>query len=144
MLVAASVLGDGVLWVGTMLLLPFIGGGSGTLCALQMTAVGAVNLLVYQTLKRHIGRPRPFVNCPDIRACARALDQFSFPSGHTLHAVSFGVLLTYHYPSLSAIVWPFALMVALSRMVLGLHYPSDVAVGGVIGAATAFIAIALS
>ena len=45
-----------------------------------MTLVGVFNLTLYLWLKARIGRPRPYVKCPDIRACGRALDQFSFPS----------------------------------------------------------------
>jgi len=60
----------------------------------------------------------------------------------TLHAVSFSLVLTHYYPALGWIVWPFTALVALSRVVLGLHYPSDVlaAVGiGWVTAATMFL-----
>ena len=70
--------------------------------------------------------------------CTPPLDEFSFPSGHTLHAVAFWVMLSAYYPGLS---WPlgiFALLVALSRVILGMHYPSDVAVGASIGALSAW------
>jgi undecaprenyl-diphosphatase len=75
--------------------------------------------------------------------CARALDKHSFPSGHTLHAVAFATLLSFHYPSFSVPLWGFALRVASSRIVLGLHYPSDVIVGAGIGALTAGTALAM-
>jgi undecaprenyl-diphosphatase len=136
-----SVLSDGALWYALMLLVPFLGGPMGPRCALHMLALGTLNLLIYRVLKQHIGRPRPFVECPDIRACARVLDRFSFPSGHTLHAVSYGILLSHHYP---AFTWPlatFAALVAVSRVVLGLHYPSDVAAGALIGALTIWLAL---
>ena len=62
------------------------------------------------------------------------LDPFSFPSGHTLHAVAFTVVAATHYPPLAALLVPFTLLIAASRVVLGLHYPSDVLVGAVLGA----------
>jgi undecaprenyl-diphosphatase len=70
--------------------------------------------------------------------CAgKALDRFSFPSGHTLHAVSFTLIICTALPVLALILVPLALLIALSRVVLGLHYPSDVLAGGVLGAVIA-------
>lgn len=135
---AASRLGDGAVWYALMLLLPLLDGANGLTCTLQMVAVGAFNLVLYATVKRRIGRPRPFVACQDIQACVRALDQFSFPSGHALHAFAYAMLLSYHYPVIAAAVWSFAALVAASRVVLGLHYPSDVAAGAAVGLLSAF------
>ena len=67
--------------------------------------------------------------------------QISFPSGHTLHAVMVTIVLGYIQPMLLAAMLPFMVLVALSRMVLGLHYPSDVIVGALIGAAVASLII---
>ena len=136
-LLLASRLGDGPVWYALIALLPLVGGPIGTACALQMAGVGLLNLAIYRYVKQRTCRPRPFVACPDIRACTSALDDFSFPSGHTLHAVSFAVVLGYHYPWAVWAVGPFALLIAASRMVLGLHYPSDVAVGAAIGVVSA-------
>ena len=141
-LVATSRLGDGGVWYAILVALPIASGPHGWYVALQMVGIGLANLVIYHRLKHRIGRPRPFVNCPDIRCCARALDQFSFPSGHTLHAVSFSLLLTHHYPAFGLLLWLYTLLVAASRIVLGLNYPSDVAVGAAIGALTAGLAIA--
>ena len=65
------------------------------------------------------------------------MDHFSFPSGHTLHAVMATITLGYIQPILLLLMLPFTILVALSRMILGLHYPSDVIVGAVIGASVA-------
>jgi undecaprenyl-diphosphatase len=141
-LVVVSRLGDGLFWYVLIAALALLGGTEGRDVAMQMILAGALNLPLYFWLKRAIGRPRPFTQCPDIRACARALDQFSFPSGHTLHAVAFSLLLTHHYPALAVPLWLYTGLIAVSRVVLGLHYPSDVGVGAAIGALTAGIAIA--
>ncbi|WP_280156233.1 phosphatase PAP2 family protein [Piscinibacter sp. XHJ-5] len=136
-LLLVSRLGDGVLWYVMVATLPFWGGPEGWKCALYMVALGVVNFVFYSALKQRVARPRPSVSCPGIRACCRALDEFSFPSGHTTHAVAFALLLGHYYPALAWPLWGFAVLIALSRVVLGLHFPSDVAVGATIGAVTA-------
>ncbi len=78
-----------------------------------------------------------------IEAAAAPLDRFSFPSGHTLHAVSFSLIVTAHYPALAPLVFAFAALGAASRPILGLHYPSDVLAGAAVGAALAELALAL-
>ncbi|MFP4516233.1 MAG: phosphatase PAP2 family protein, partial [Desulfovibrionales bacterium] len=66
------------------------------------------------------------------------LDWYSFPSGHTLHAVSFTIVVMAYFPVLGLVLIPFSVLIALSRLVLGLHYPSDVLAGSCIGAMVAF------
>lgn len=137
LLMSVSWLGDGLIWAVLLGSLPWWGGPAGSKIALYLVALGAVNLVFYKALKQRIARPRPFVGCPGIRACARSLDEYSFPSGHTMHAVAFSIVLVFHYPVLAIPLWSFTALVALSRVVLGLHYPSDVAIGAAIGALTA-------
>jgi undecaprenyl-diphosphatase len=129
--------GDGVLWYGTIVLLALAGGTNGRDVAAQMVMVGAFNLTQYLWLKTRICRARPYVKCPDIRARGRALDQFSFPSGHALHACAFSVMLIYYFPVTAWLLVPAAALICVSRVVLGLHYPSDVAAGAAIGGVTA-------
>ena len=92
---------------------------------------------IYKVLKKKTVRPRPYQVHQVIRLGERPLDHFSFPSGHTLHAVMATTVLGYVQPVLLILMLPFTVLVALSRMVLGLHYPSDVAVGAIIGGTVA-------
>jgi undecaprenyl-diphosphatase len=71
------------------------------------------------------------------------LDRYSFPSGHTLHAVSFTTLAVSSFPELAWLLVPFAALIAASRVVLGLHYPTDVAAGALIGATLAVLSMVL-
>ena len=139
LLTLVSRLGDGWIWYATILALPWFAGAAGTACAVRMFAVGAVDMLIHKIVKRWIARPRPARSCPGIREVTRPLDEFSFPSGHTLHAVAFSVVLSGYFPVFwfMALVWTFTALVALSRVVLGLHYPSDVLVAALIGLLTA-------
>lgn len=138
-----SRLGDGWMWYAVIVALPWLDHTHGTTCAIRMFLVGAVNLLIYKIIKRCIARPRPYRGCPGIRACGRALDEFSFPSGHTMHSVAFALILVSYYPAWGLVIWPFTVLVAVSRVVLGLHYPSDVIVGAAVGALTAAISFNL-
>ncbi|HNR91345.1 MAG TPA: phosphatase PAP2 family protein, partial [Dokdonella sp.] len=64
-------------------------------------------------------------------------------SGHTLHALSFALVALAWFPMLAPLLPPFTALVATSRVVLGLHYPSDVLVASAIGFALAEASIAL-
>jgi len=132
-----SWLGNGIFWYALMLALLAIHRGEAVLPVLHMAFVGAVCMGSYKMLKRGTLRPRPFQAMRSIAAGAPVLDAFSFPSGHTLHAVAFTLVACAYYPALAAILVPFTLLTAASRVVLGLHYPSDVLAGAAIGAAVA-------
>src|ERR1700704_5594935 len=107
---AASRLGDGTLWVALRV-------------TLIMAATGLSGHLIYRRLKSSLVRERPFIRHPGINLAMPPLDRYSFPSGHTLHAVSFVLQAVAHYPALSWALVPAAALIALSRVVLGLHYP---------------------
>jgi len=139
-----SRLGDGGFWYGVMALLPILYGGSGIKLSLQMGLVGLLGLLLYRKLKTRLVRERPFVSWRFIHCGTPALDRYSFPSGHTLHAVAFTTLLFCHFPAIAWMVMPFTVLVALSRVVLGLHYPSDVLAGAMIGFSLAWVSLLIA
>jgi len=128
-----SRLGDGVFWYALMATLALFGGGRGRVAALHLAVAGLAAALLYRQLKRWTRRPRPFRAHHEIVAHVAPLDEFSFPSGHTLHAISFTVIALAYFPLLAPLLVPFTLLVGASRVVLGLHYPSDVLAATVIG-----------
>ncbi|HLP98769.1 MAG TPA: phosphatase PAP2 family protein [Sideroxyarcus sp.] len=139
----ASRLGDGVFWYTLMAVLLLEYGAAALLAVLHMIAVGLVGTVLYKFIKGKTLRPRPFNVYPAIQCVGKTLDQFSFPSGHTLHAVAFSIVAVAYFPSLLWLVAPFAVLVALSRPILGLHYPSDVLAGAALGAAIALTSLAI-
>jgi undecaprenyl-diphosphatase len=138
-----SRLGDGVFWYALALLLPLIYGAAGLFLTVRMAAVGFTGVALYKYLKTRLVRERPYVSRLGIVAGTPALDRYSFPSGHTLHAASFTILIVDAFPVFAIVLVPFACLVAASRVVLGLHYPTDVVAGGLIGAVLAAAAISL-
>jgi undecaprenyl-diphosphatase len=139
----ASRLGDGLLWYLLLAALPLVYGEAAVRPVLIMAATGLTGLLIYRTLKSTLVRERPFIRHPAITPEMPPLDRYSFPSGHTLHAVCFTCQAVAHFPALGWLLVPAAAMIALSRVILGLHYPTDVIAGGAIGALLAACGLTL-
>lgn len=121
-------------WYGLMLALLLWEKEMAVVPVLHMAVAGLACTLLYKWLKTKTLRPRPYEFYREIILSVPPLDQYSFPSGHTLHAVAFTLVALGYYPSLAILLLPFTLLVATSRLVLGLHYPSDVLAGAAIGA----------
>ncbi|MEJ1964306.1 MAG: phosphatase PAP2 family protein [Gammaproteobacteria bacterium] len=102
-----------------------------------MMITGVAGVLLYKVLKRVCVRERPFITHSSISLAMAPLDRYSFPSGHTLHAVAFTWQAVVQFPALAWVLVPLATLIAASRVVLGLHYPTDVLAGAAIGAGLA-------
>jgi undecaprenyl-diphosphatase len=138
-----SRLGDGIFWYSLMVLLLCIDQAHALLPVLHMVIAGLVGTLIYKWLKAKTLRPRPYNVYQQISLRSIPLDQFSFPSGHTLHAVIFTLVAIHYYPMLSLGLIPFTILIGLSRPILGLHYPSDVLVGALIGTLISLISFSI-
>lgn len=141
--VVASRLGDGIGWYALMILLALLQGAAGRLAALQMAVTGLAGVVLYKQLKSRLVRERPFITHAGIVCGTAPLDRYSFPSGHTLHAVLFTTLAVAWFPALAVALVPFTVLVALSRVILGLHYPTDVLAGAAIGWCLARLALGI-
>lgn len=98
---------------------------------------------LYWSLKNSLRRPRPQNAIPGLRSFITASDQFSFPSGHSSGAFLLATTLVIIFggPVLAMYVW--ASGVALSRVLLGVHFPGDILAGGIMGSAVALASAAL-
>jgi len=148
-MIASTRMGDGWIWYGLGLMLLAYGGPQ------RFAAIGAagsaavLGIFVFKALKRLSQRPRPCQIEPHCWSKVLPPDKFSFPSGHTMTAFSIALVVSYFYPSLEGMLFFLALSIAVSRIVLGMHFLSDVLAGVVMGVAlgcasiTAFASLGL-
>ncbi len=129
-----SRLGDYPAWIILGIVCAAYPGVDAVTLGLQAGLTALAGVFAYQQLKERLVRERPYIRFGEIVCGIAPLDRYSFPSGHTLHAVSFSILYGTCVPEMLWILVPFALLIALSRVILGLHYPSDVLAGAALGA----------
>ncbi len=101
----------------------------------------AFELPLYWLLKSAFKRQRPCDMLRDFRSHIRPSDKFSLPSGHTMAAFLMATLLSHFYPSIEIWAYCWASMIGLSRVLLGVHYPSDILAGGLLGLLVAMITL---
>ncbi len=92
-----------------------------------------------QILKRTLGRQRPYKVLNDINTFGIEMKDYSFPSGHTTASFCMAVVISINYPQMLPFTVLFAVLIGISRIYLGVHFPSDVLAGAVLGITSAFI-----
>lgn len=130
-------------------LLPFIvwllGHSDAARFAWLSTLAFGVERGVYLVAKRSFKRRRPANVVPGYHSHVIASDEFSFPSGHTSAAFLAVSLLVLSFGPVFAVLYLWAAFVGASRVILGVHFPSDVVVGSLMGtgiAATVYCCLA--
>jgi undecaprenyl-diphosphatase len=136
---SATRLGDGWLWYAMGLAI-LLFGGDDRFEALGSAGTAAVlSILLFIGLKRFTGRRRPCEIEPHCWATLLPPDRFSFPSGHTMTAFAVALPLSLSYPTLAPGLFFCALSIAMSRILLGMHFLSDVIAGALIGAGLGYL-----
>ena len=128
-----SDLGEGIGWVAGGVAMAILGGPKGRRAG-AATAVASVaaTFIVQTRVKPLFRRVRPFVNREANVVGVRPADH-SFQSGHTASSFAAATALAFFYPRAAPLAYAVATGVGMSRVHLGVHFPSDAAVGGVIG-----------
>lgn len=133
--------GDGWLWYAMGLIILLVGGDQRFLAVGAATVAAALGIAVFLRLKKLIGRKRPGTFESHCWATLLPPDQFSFPSGHTITAFAVAVTLSCFYPELTLGLLFCAISVAASRILLGMHFLSDVLAGAAIGTAVSWTSV---
>jgi undecaprenyl-diphosphatase len=131
--IAATRAGDGWLWYLTGLSILLLGGGDRLTAIASAGSAALVGVGFFKLLKKLSGRKRPCEIEPHCWATLLPPDRFSFPSGHTITAFSVAIALGEFYPALLPALLFCALSIAASRILLGMHFLSDVVAAAVLG-----------
>ncbi len=132
-----SRLGDGHFYIALTILLFLINMETGLDFVSAAFVAFSVELLLYKIIKNTTRRVRPFERLPMIKFLIKPPDQFSFPSGHTAAAFVMATLISGFYHAFMIPGYFLAALVGFSRIYNGVHYPSDVLVGMLLGYSSA-------
>lgn len=133
--------GDGWLWYALALVILLAGGRQRFLAIGAAALAEAMGVALFLRLKKATGRRRPCAIEPHCWATLLPPDQFSFPSGHTITAFAVSITFSSFYPELTTGLLFCAISVAASRILLGMHFLSDVLAGAAIGGFMAYASI---
>lgn len=135
-------LGGATATISFALMMALFAKGIWSLAGVESCVALALSHVPVAIIKKCYPRLRPYLVLPGAKTCKNPLTDHSFPSGHA--TAIFSVLLPFMLisPILTAILFPIASLVSISRIYLGLHYPSDCIIGSILGATAGFAAVA--
>lgn len=135
--------GDGWLWLALAAALMTLGGEPGRRATLEASLAGLTGVALFMALKRVTGRKRPCHLEPHCWSTLLPPDHFSFPSGHTITAFAVVIPVGGHFPDAMPALLFCALSIAVSRVLLGMHFMSDVVAGVLIGGGLGWLFLGL-
>lgn len=144
LMVISSKLGDSSLWLFLGISLILFGGATGRKAVLIALLSVLLCTAIFKAVKNTTTRKRPFEKYTDMEFILPPPDEYSFPSGHSMNAFAIATVAAYYFPLFFAPLFTMASLIAVSRVFLALHYPTDVVVGAVIGAAISGVLIFLA
>lgn len=136
-------MGDGWLWYSLGLILFFFGGERRFQAIGAALSAAVAGIFLFRALKRTSKRKRPCEVEPHCWSLILPPDKYSFPSGHSITAFAIAISIGMFYPDLTGVLLAVACLIASSRIILGMHFLSDVLAGSAIGALLGLISFHL-
>lgn len=135
-------LGGATFTISISLLLIFLANEEWSRVGWQCLVALIISHIPVAIIKRIYPRLRPYLVLPEANRTKYPLKDHSFPSGHTTAVFSIVNPIVVYAPLLALLLIPIAVIVGISRIYLGLHYPSDVAAGIIIAALASIASLA--
>jgi undecaprenyl-diphosphatase len=131
--ILATRLGDGWLWYALGIVILLYGGERRFLAVGAAASAAGLGICIFRLMKGRSRRRRPCDIEPHCWSEILPPDKYSFPSGHSITAFAIAIAIGLFYPELQPCLLATAVVIALSRIILGMHFLSDVVVGSIIG-----------
>ncbi|SIT12253.1 phosphatase PAP2 family protein [Neptunomonas antarctica] len=135
-----SRLGDGVMYILLGMLLAIFEPQDGAAFFRSGLFAFLIEFPLYLFLKNTIRRDRPCERL-SVEVAVKPTEKFGFPSGHAAAAFVFASVLSQIYPSIALLAYSIAMLISVSRVVLGVHYPADIVAGAAVGIVCGFLSV---
>ncbi|MDR7870625.1 MAG: phosphatase PAP2 family protein [Tissierellaceae bacterium] len=121
------------------LILVLFGNDSIRLIGIEALVVLGLSQIIVQSLKLILSRERPYNILEQLNTFGINLNDYSFPSGHTTASFSIATVIALNIPMVSILTFLIATIIGISRIYLGVHYPTDVAAGIILGVGSSIL-----
>jgi len=137
-------LGGALITITSLLVIIAFTKGEIRLWSIEAILSLSLSHVVVHIIKKIYRRIRPYNKLEFVNLSSNPLRDYSFPSGHTTAGFAIAVVFSLHSTVLAMLLLPLAALVAISRIYLGLHYPTDCIIGALLGTVSSMVIVSIS